>query len=620
MKRFYLAILLVILSPIIIVISLYLVTGNIQPENVTFSQENYDSVTTYIQNDRLYNFCGDILVNENTVSDPEHFDFNNAYAVTSLSEVKNSSRIVEDKYIDTFYFLLNLANGNEYALWIPTEYTDYRIFVNGENVYDGESFKGTSVSFPSSFMVTLPINEEGRYEVIMNATAPANYTNSGSSAILFGTSAKVAKDIKSVKKFSICMSAFILVTMCFSLIQILVLKNDTSLLSFVILSFMTFLLMSFMDGRIITIFIPRLPYQIGCFMEAIMTPLFLLSLLYYTQVMFPNYFSKFISYIFGGLLTIPFINALCLNRFSALSSASIMVTVIPYAMCLYIFVLAYERREKYAMLFGIGVLAMESSVLLYYATSDFPIPSRFTYSIGYAIMAITMVATTAEGYISQEKAEEFYTRELSIQLETMQASENAFLNAQMKPHFLYNTLNTIADCCVTDPAKAKSLINSLSEYLKLILSLDNMDKTVPLRRELELAEAYTAIEKERFPSINFYTDFPLRLPNIMMPPITIQPLIENAIKHGVRKSDKPGVVTLRLVEHTEYVEFFVSDNGVGMTEEQIGNLFREPKENQSIGIYNIDKRLKNIYNMGLTVESTPGLGTCVSFKIYKYFN
>ncbi|MBP5598861.1 MAG: hypothetical protein J6X48_01090, partial [Lachnospiraceae bacterium] len=156
-----------------------------------------------------------------------------------------------------------------------------------------------------------------------------------------------------------------------------------------------------------------------------------------------------------------------------------------------------------------------------------------------------------------------------------------------------------------------------SEYLKLILSLENIDKTVPLRRELELAAAYTAIEKQRFPSINFYTDFPIKLPAIMMPPLTIQPLIENAIKHGVRKSDKPGVVTLRIVENPDSVQFFVSDNGKGMDEDAIKHLFRIPKDNQSIGIYNIDKRLKNLYNEGLTVESTPGLGTCVSFTVLK---
>lgn len=620
MKRFYLAILLVILLPIIIVISLFLTAKKMQPETITFPQSDYDRGTKYILDEKLYNLEGNILVNEGKITLPEQFDFANALTVASLKEAKTPDSIVDQKYCATFYLLMNMASGYEYALWMPTEYTDYRIYVNGVLVHEGRSFMGEYTVFPAAFMVTLPFSEDGRYEVVINASAPENYTNSGSAAILFAMNAKVSKDVNSVKTFSICVSAFILFTMCFCLIQIFVLKNDASLLSFATLSLMTFLIMAFTDGRIITLFIPGMPYQIGCFMEAILTPLFLLSLLYYTQVMFPAYFSKLIGYIFAGLLTVPFINALCLNRFAVLSSAAIMITVIPYAMCLYIFVLAYERREKHSLLFGISVLATESSVLLFYATGDLPIPSRFTYSVGYGIMAFTMVAITAERYSSQDDMENFITRELSIQLETMQASENAFLNAQMKPHFLYNTLNTIADCCVTDPAKAKSLINSLSEYLKLILSLDNMDKTVPLRRELELAEAYTAIEKERFPSINFYTDFPMRLPNIMMPPITIQPLIENAIKHGVRKSSKPGVVTLRLVEHTEYVEFFVSDNGAGMTEEQIGNLFREPKENQSIGIYNIDKRLKNIYNMGLNVESTPGLGTCVSFKIYKYVN
>lgn len=245
-------------------------------------------------------------------------------------------------------------------------------------------------------------------------------------------------------------------------------------------------------------------------------------------------------------------------------------------------------------------------------------PAKYTDIIGYLTFCAIEIRTLAKNYARVSSQETFMATELSDKLEAMQASENAFLNAQMKPHFLYNTLNTIADLCVTDPEKAKSLIKSLEEYLKLILSLDNMDETVTLRRELELATAYTDIEKERFPSINFYYDLPMRLPNIMMPPITLQPLIENAIKHGVRKSNKPGVVTLRVVDTPFDVYFYVSDNGVGMTEDIIAKLFEMPKENKSIGIYNIDKRLKNLYKEGLAVESTVGLGTCISFSVPKY--
>ncbi|MBQ9863339.1 MAG: histidine kinase, partial [Lachnospiraceae bacterium] len=316
-------------------------------------------------------------------------------------------------------------------------------------------------------------------------------------------------------------------------------------------------------------------------------------------------------------LIIPIVNAFLLSRIPWLSVVASAINVVPFAICLYIFVIAYSRELPHALPYGIGVLAVEISLLLYYSTRDMAVPSRFAYVAGYVVFSITIVSILAGEYALQYNEESKLSTELAKKLEAMQISENAFLNAQMKPHFLYNTLNTIADCCVTDSKKAQKLINSLSEFLKLILSLDNMDKTVPLRCELELAAAYTAIEKQRFPSINFYTDFPIKLPAIMMPPLTIQPLIENAIKHGVRKSDKPGVVTLRIVENPDSVQFFVSDNGKGMDEEAIKHLFRIPKDNQSIGIYNIDKRLKNLYDEGLTVESTPGLGTCVSFTVLK---
>ena len=84
-----------------------------------------------------------------------------------------------------------------------------------------------------------------------------------------------------------------------------------------------------------------------------------------------------------------------------------------------------------------------------------------------------------------------------------------------------------------------------------------------------------------------------------------------------RKSERPGVITLRIRESFDAVTFYVSDNGVGMSKETIEKLFEEPKENKSIGVYNIDKRLKNLYHTGLYVESTINLGTCVSFSVPK---
>ena len=619
MKRLYVALFTVIFLPLIAVGSLYFVNKSLQPQTLDSVNGSETVRTSYLDDSIFYEYTGELKAYPGVLLDyDECLSSSNYVMIDSLESIKAKDFLVDNNYLATVKFDLNLPTNTSYAVWFPSEFCDYRIYLNGRLIKESETYDSKLPMYANGFYVKLSGSVTGEYTLVCDFKSPKSYINNASSAILIGAFSKVAPAFNALENVSIIIITYIIFNIIFMAIQNIAFRKDRRLLSFLVLSFATLLIISVSDGKSILTVFPSLPYQVGCFLEAISSPLFLLALIDFTNNLFPDFLPKRLVLVFAVLLLVPFANALCLGQFPILAYAATFINVVPYAICLYVFALAFENHRKHALSYGLGVLFVESSVLLYFATSSMAIQSHYAYGGGYIVFGITMVSIIAGEYATQTRAEAFYTEELSKQLEAMQASENAFLNAQMKPHFLYNTLNTIADCCVTDSEKAKSLINSLSEYLKLILSLDNMDKTVPLRRELELAEAYTAIEKERFPSINFYTDFPVRLPSIMMPPLTIQPLIENAIKHGVRKSDKPGVVTLRIIEEPDCVEFFVSDNGVGMNQDEINNLFKVPKENKSIGIYNIDKRLKNIYKKGLKVESTQGLGTCVSFKVMKY--
>lgn len=637
MKRIHTAIALAILAPLLTVTCLYLLSQKIQPNVLDIASETGSFTTSYFDEEKLYSLSGDLTCFPGAILVPSQYTFitrgnstthEGTYAdmgrenglcvtISSFTDIKHDNFLTDGRYTATIGCFLKLPSHTDYAMWFPANFCEYKIYVNAVEAASSRTFGSDNPGYPHSFYITLPASETGYYEVVACVSSPSNYINTGSESVLIGTLDRVSRSYESVSKVSLFYVMYILFTIIFIMIQIIVLRNDPKMIPFICMSGMTAFVMSFLDGRCVFTFIPFLSYQAGFIMEAVAVPLYLLTLLFFSSRMYKAYFPFKVANIFVFLLTIPLLDTLTLKRFPMLTRISDLLELIPYIICLYIFVMVFDKKEPHALVYGVAIISIFSSVLLYFVTSDMAIPSRFTYAVGYSILSIMMVSILACEYATQDNNENFYSKELARQLETMQASENAFLNAQMKPHFLYNTLNTIADCCVTDSQKAKKLINSLSEYLKLIISLDNMDKTVPIRHELELVEAYTAIEKERFPNINFYTDFPMRMPGIMMPPITIQPLIENAIKHGVRKLDKPGVVTLRIVDSPQSVDFFVSDNGVGMTQETIDNLFRVPKENQSIGIYNIDKRLKNQYKQGLHVESTPGLGTCISFSIPK---
>lgn len=635
MKRSIIAICLVALFPLITVISLFILAKKLQPTVLSIASEKGYFDTAYFDESKYYALSGaftcfpgaSIVPSKYTrPATAERFEQSPVYlarehtactTISSLDQIQSKEYLSDGKYTATIGFLLKLPSNTAYGIWFPANLSEYKVYVNGVLASETKTFRSKNPNYPQSFLVMLPPTEDGNYEIVADLIAPKNYSNKGSNAILIGSYDRISRSFNNVKSTSLFLCTYITFTILFIMIQMIALRKDKRMFPFILLTLSTGLVMSFSDGRSILSVFRRLPYNVGFLLDSVAVPLFLASLLFFTYRMFSEFFPKKTSLGALILLTIPLINALTLKAFPSLRKISSLVEIIPYIICIYVFVRSYEAKLPHAFTYGISLLTILTSVTLYYLTQDMLIPSRFSYSVGYIILSIMMVSILACEYEVQNANEQFYSGELSRQLEAMQASENAFLNAQMKPHFLYNTLNTIADCCVTDSKKAQKLINSLSEYLKLIISLDNMDKTVPLRRELELVEAYTAIEKERFPSINFYNEFPIRMPRVMMPPITIQPLIENAIKHGVRKSDKPGVVTLRITESAEYVNFYVSDNGIGMEQETIDKLFLLPKENKSIGIYNIDKRLKNQYSEGLHVESTPGLGTCISFRIPK---
>lgn len=207
--------------------------------------------------------------------------------------------------------------------------------------------------------------------------------------------------------------------------------------------------------------------------------------------------------------------------------------------------------------------------------------------------------------------------ELKDSVEQALQSELSFLRAQIKPHFLYNALNTIIGLCPRDPNKASNLLTELSCFLRGSFDFQSKEKFVALEKEMELVQSYVAIEKARFEerlTVKYEVDEDIRF-NI--PPLTIQPLVENAIRHGVMKRVEGGTVTVSVKLDQASICITIEDNGVGMPEDKLATLLNENGEKRGVGLANIDQRLKKIYGTGLTVLSKQGQGTKVIMKLPK---
>lgn len=194
------------------------------------------------------------------------------------------------------------------------------------------------------------------------------------------------------------------------------------------------------------------------------------------------------------------------------------------------------------------------------------------------------------------------------------AAETAFLQAQIKPHFFFNTLNTISSYCDTDPMLAQKLIDDFSSYLRETFNFKSIEMYQPLERELSLVNAYIEIQKARFGDelrVSFDID---PFVNEKIPFLSIQPLVENAIGHGVRKERGEGSVKITIKKVDEGVLIAVEDDGQGIPQERLERLLVDEAAG-GIGLWNIDRRLKKLYGKGLTIESVHGKGTRVYYII-----
>lgn len=194
-------------------------------------------------------------------------------------------------------------------------------------------------------------------------------------------------------------------------------------------------------------------------------------------------------------------------------------------------------------------------------------------------------------------------------------SELAFLQAQIKPHFLYNALNTIITFSLEDPQTTHDLLLNLSRYLRGSFDFKNKERIVPLRKELELTEAYLRIERARFGErlrIRLEVD---EAADCMLPPLTLQPLVENAVRHGITKREDGGTVTITVSADPDFTTISVEDDGPGMPERARTLLSTEAEGKGGVGLRNIHQRMLRLYGTGVEIESGSESGAKVTLRI-----
>ena len=189
-------------------------------------------------------------------------------------------------------------------------------------------------------------------------------------------------------------------------------------------------------------------------------------------------------------------------------------------------------------------------------------------------------------------------------------------NSQIQPHFLYNTLGSIQEIILMNPKYASDLLGDFTIHLKSCLKAISSDALVPFAEELETIKAYVNIEKMRFGD-RLAIQYEVEKDDFLIPPLSIQPIVENAIRHGLyQKGKSVGLLVIRAKDCGSYIIIQVQDNGVGF---DVSKYYDDIKNGKidATGLKNIKFRLEKLINASVNIGSVPDLGTTITICIPK---
>ncbi len=234
--------------------------------------------------------------------------------------------------------------------------------------------------------------------------------------------------------------------------------------------------------------------------------------------------------------------------------------------------------------------------------------SKYVFAVFFVAAMIAILQVIPNGINALSKAKELETEKIVLHAQLTESRMSTMMS-QIRPHFIYNTLGSIEQLCMIDPPKAGELVHNFAKYLRGNFGeLDN-PKPILMSQEMEHVRHYMSIENVRFPDMTF--SFEMNSDDFHIPALTIQPIVENAIKHGLMKLQKGGSIHVVSYETDTHYCVSVEDDGVGF---ETGVLLDERKH---VGIRNIRGRLEAMVKGSLEIESTEGVGTKVLIKIPK---
>lgn len=290
------------------------------------------------------------------------------------------------------------------------------------------------------------------------------------------------------------------------------------------------------------------------------------------------------------------------------------------------------HKEAYLIMYTLGVLGSLSSAVILVVNNK--ILGRLNFAILFAYIitppafvvldllsgtCITYILTAIYAfvlyiYMDLRRENELIQKEEKILIQDRELTElnTQIMLSQMQPHFLYNTLSTISGLCYMEGAtRAKQVVDKFAVYFRENLDALGKEKFISFEKELSHIQTYLWLEQVRFEGA-LNVEYDIGVMDFSLPSLSIQPIVENAVKHGIRKKKGGGTVWIMTKDLPDEYQIIVKDDGAGFI---VG---AKPDDKRShIGLENIRKRLEILSNGSYQIESEPGKGTTVIVHIPK---
>lgn len=276
------------------------------------------------------------------------------------------------------------------------------------------------------------------------------------------------------------------------------------------------------------------------------------------------------------------------------------------SLILIIFCLLELKKEKKKGTELITYILIHTAILLDFIGVGYHMYySGICFKVSFMVMLLVILLQGAKQVVMDHHAS-IKNKKLKEELEN---SHIALMLSQIQPHFIYNTLGTIGEFCEEEPKKAAELVQKFSLYLRGNFTELNNPMPIRVSKEMEHVRHYAEIEQIRFPDMR--VEYDIQSENFLIPALTIQPLVENAIKHGLMGLESGGTVKISSYETDNYYEVCVKDDGVGFDD----SVFEDGKKH--VGIRNIRKRIEGMCGGTLVIDSAIGKGTIAIIRIPK---